>query len=189
MEQLKFIGIPDLMRDIGLGIGTASKELVYASSTKVGTLAIKSADVTVSLELTSAFTRREDGISVLGAGAKTLSLSSDTSKETQNNRCTITLSIVSVIPPDARQSQGEEAKPLKLPDSGLVPIDRQVFLNSLRRMRQIVYQLQLSPQLAQAITQDINKIEKMAKAEKIDDARAALVQFSDKYSSTLNLES
>ena len=186
MEPLKFIGIPDLMQDIGAGIGLASRELVSKSSTQIGTLVVKSADVTVNMELTSSATRREDGVSV--AGAKTFSFSSDTYKETQNNRCTITLSIVSVIPPNTNQSTGEEGKTQTTSDSGSISIDRQIFLNSLRRMRQIVYQLQLSPQMARSITQDINDIEKMAKAEKLDSARAALVQFSDKYSSTLSPE-
>src|ERR1051326_8036293 len=57
MHHLKFISIGALMEDIGRGIGIANKELVTRSQTSIGALADKSADVSVSFELTSTATQ------------------------------------------------------------------------------------------------------------------------------------
>ena len=47
MDPLRFIGVGDLLVEIGAGIGAASRRLNEASATDIVTLAVKSVDVDV----------------------------------------------------------------------------------------------------------------------------------------------
>ncbi len=103
-EPYRFIGVDQCLADIGRGLGQASRELFLKSQTMVGTLAMKSADVVLSFEMTSNAARQTDDVSagLPLLGAKTLSLSQATADAQQVNRCTITLSVVPVLAaPDA----------------------------------------------------------------------------------------
>lgn len=85
--------------------------LATASSTELGTLVVKGAEIVVDFELTSSATKSSDTVDATGPtlGAKTLSLAlstqSNQSEDRKLNKANIKLSIVSVV-----EKMGESTK-------------------------------------------------------------------------------
>jgi hypothetical protein len=181
-EPIKFIGVADLFKDLGEGIGTANRSLVSQSVTKFNTLLVKSVDVNVSFEMTSHAESRASGLSadfpVLGA--KTISYTSEASSTTTTNKCNVTLHIVSVTPgdPPAEEDEPDKEDPGTVvggapssPFAGIPDRDLGKFIAALRdRLKNA----QLSAETVDVIAKGLeNVLAKIAKGN-FAAARAAL---------------
>lgn len=179
----KFIGVDAMLTDIGRGIGLANKELVMRSKSDLGSLAVKTADVTVSFEITSVAEKSKYNVSSdypLLLGAKTLSFGTDTFEEKQINRCTITLNIVAVAPATEKEtSPSVTGKPGTIPDD-MMP-------DFVKTLGDKISMLDLSPEMAKTVEQDMKAIKEMVQYKRFNDARTALVRFAEKYASTINV--
>lgn len=189
----KFLNVEDLFRDIGLGLGTASLEMYNRSAgNPVGALAIKTAEVTVTMELTSAATKRNDtiGAEVPALGAKTLSFAtgSTATAETANNRLAVTLQIVSVIPPketpadvdapsgNGPNNPGAPTTPASTPATPPPVISAAKIKEALAAARKKMAQLHLSSEQTKALNKTIVRIEKLLDAGKVTEASAAFLE-------------
>ncbi len=123
-ERPSFAAVPDLMRDIGVGIGNAAAEVVRRSRSAVGTLAVKDADVSVEFEMTSAAVSTQQGLNV-GVpllGAKTLSVGTVAARQadTSTGRVTIRLHIVAIADVEAKDKSEQAGSGDGLPRPGPV---------------------------------------------------------------------
>ncbi len=111
--QRRFIGIDALLTDIGRGIGLGARELVLRSRSDIGGLAVKTAEVNLSFEMTSRAAQTRDGLEadLPLLGAKTISLVSAAQEEQRINRCSIRLEIVAIVADDDTDTE----KPTKPP--------------------------------------------------------------------------
>jgi hypothetical protein len=109
---MKFIGITDLFKDLGEGIGSANRALVSQSVSDFNTLIVKSVDVNVSFEMTSHAESRASGLSgnFPLLGAKTISYTSESASTTTTNKCNVTLHIVSITPEDRSEAKDDPGK-------------------------------------------------------------------------------
>ena len=114
IDSPRFISVRDLLTDIGGGIGMANAAMSLRAATEIGTLVVKSADIEVSMELTShaQSSRTSVGADLPVLGAKTLSFGSDTLKESSVNRLQIKLQVVAVQPPAKAAETADAGKPL-----------------------------------------------------------------------------
>ena len=186
-KALQFIGIDDLLTDIGRGIGSANRELAVSSRSVIGSLAVKSASVNLSFEMTSTASQRRDSVSAGGPlfGAKTLSIGTQTFDQNQTNRCTIGLEIVAV--PDAAPTPPGVPKPDRpdVPkpdaDAGRIPDDPAKLRVLLAELRRLAKDLQAPEHLKKEIDQDLEKLEQLLGAGAIEELRAGLLAFAEKY--------
>jgi hypothetical protein len=111
-EPMKFIGVTDLFKDLGEGIGVANRSLVSQSVSAFNTLIVKSVDVNVSFEMTSHADAQRSGLSgdFPLLGAKTISYTSESSSSTTTNKCNVSLHIVSISPGDPPAVQQDPGK-------------------------------------------------------------------------------
>lgn len=191
MKQLNFVSIAALMEDIGRGIGQANYELVTRSQTSIGALAVKTADVTVNFELTSAATRRGEQVALDAplAGAKTLSYGTETFEEKHINRCSITLSIVSVahkpLPGEGAGEQGASGQDVKPVTDGALPEDHafreesERLLGVLRTLKEAASRL--PGQVGQQLLSELGNIERMVEDGQLDAAKNALTVFAARH--------
>ena len=113
-DRSVFIATPDLLAQIGEGIGKAHENLWNFSraGAEVGVLAVKDAQVTVSFELTSIAEQTHDSTSLPSPfpllGAKTFTVTSNSETQTAVNKATIVLNIVNVMPPDDPETTGNK---------------------------------------------------------------------------------
>jgi hypothetical protein len=189
-KALQFIGIDDLLTDIGRGIGSANRELAVSSRSVIGSLAVKSASVNLSFEMTSTASQRRDSVSAGGPlfGAKTLSIGTQTFDQNQTNRCTIGLEIVAV--PDAASAPPGVPKPDRpdVPkpdapgaDARRIPDDPGKLRVLLAELRRLAKDLQAPEHLKKEIDQDLEKLEQLLGAGAIEELRSGLLAFAEKY--------
>ena len=97
--MLPLLTIGDVIRNVAAALGVGARTIVETSSTEIGTLAVKSADLAIDFDISS--TQTTDGSDVgLRIRPGTLSISSDTERTVNqfSNHATLRLSIVSVLP-------------------------------------------------------------------------------------------
>ena len=100
-ESPRFIAVGDLLAEIGAGLGRANAEVAMRAANPIGTLVVKSAEVDLSMELTSQAQSNRVGAAagVPLLGAKTLSFGSESLKSSSVNRLQIKLQLVAVQAP------------------------------------------------------------------------------------------
>ena len=193
MKTPNFVSIAALMEDIGRGIGAANQELVTRAQTDLGTLAVKAADVTVNFELTSTATSRNDQLSLDAplAGAKTLSYGTESFEEKHINRCSITLSIVSVAHrPDPDEESGDEKaggqdnRPIEVALPGAGGDEEKRLLAALGQIREAAERL--PGELGRPVLRALKEIEDLVHGGQFDAARSALAELAAKYNVNLN---
>lgn len=96
MELPGLIGVADMLRQIGQGIGDASNAIAERSPSNLNALAIKTVDATIDFEF-SGFS--SDKVVGLAMRPNLIGLGSSSSQVSQTNKCHIVLHIVAVDAP------------------------------------------------------------------------------------------
>ncbi len=183
MEPLRFIGIGDLLVELGTSIGSGSKALVTNSASRLGTLTVRTVDVDLSFEMSSNAinnTLQIDNPLATVFGAKTLSISSGTTQETQTNRCTIKLQIVNVADMPQQQPQQPQvpavqpAQPSPTADEKVMRAELEA---ALKAAEGVITRANLDPNTRAALETELNSVAALLQANNIAGAEAALAQF------------
>lgn len=168
-DMPKFVGIDALLSSVGSGIGAANRQLVANSSSTVGTLAVKSADVKLQFELSS--TSTENGLVVPKPGAKTITFGTERTQVESSNKCEINLHIVSVAEP------AEVEPKVKDPAHNAPDIGRRDLSALVTQLSEKIRDSKLSPTAKKRLLADLRGISELLASGKGDEAGSAFKEF------------
>jgi hypothetical protein len=171
MPPRKFIAVPDLLADVGQGLGRAAQSVHQHSTTKVSALVVKDAQIEVTFEMSSASAESDSALGVGALGAKTLSFGTRTFEETQTNRCTIRINVVNAEPPEA------DPPPLEMADVGLIPDDAAGIVRVAKKLGAAVQAHGMATALKAQLLKGIEDVARLAKTGQPAQARQALWRF------------
>ncbi|HUQ07940.1 MAG TPA: hypothetical protein VM261_35840 [Kofleriaceae bacterium] len=102
--------VGDTLRTIGEGLGAAAKAIVVQSRSDVGTLAVKTAEITVEVELTARAEKNGVGIEPGSpVGITGLRFVTDEQSKHMTNRATVKLTVVAVTEPTDAKADAKDS--------------------------------------------------------------------------------